>query len=479
MIIEQAIFASSQTAVGAGYQLVAASPGIVDTDARELSAWGPSHDSLWESGPAAASVNFHRLPSGAYCVSQTSPAGAEYSQRRGPNVYTQSLVVSPEGLAQFGNNPFALLQAAIALGEVCVHEKIPKRLDPFLLEAEARWVDKNWLAQLIRHPGPVWLGAMLQTALTTPAVGIVGGDRGASLVAALMHCLPVECRPEFSFSTGLRFSPRRPFRVICLPNHPADNRRLQRQEMLTLLEMKSPPPEPKDLGGWASFVAAMITSGNTEYLAAVLSERREGLEMHQLDALGTKLIQGMGGWRAAQAHVEKTPTAAELPNAASAARPASPAGNEPASALAGAALDAWQRADGSHRRGPLIAATLAAEAAEQAAGQAADFAPAAMEIEEEPAVQIGRQCPAAADELQALEDAIFDALAGKPQALVELKQLWPTVLKMVGRSMTEPTREHYLRYALALWRQFNTSADTHDPARACQAMEVICLLFGQ
>src|SRR5690554_4688658 len=100
MLIEQAVFTSARTDRAEGYQLVARSPGVVEEDAREISVWCPSHDSLFEDGADAVSVNFFHLPSGAYCISKSEPAGAEYSGRRGAQVYTQCLVVSPEVLSR-------------------------------------------------------------------------------------------------------------------------------------------------------------------------------------------------------------------------------------------------------------------------------------------------------------------------------------------------------------------------------------------
>ncbi len=39
------------------------------------------------------SINFHRLPSGAFCISRTTPSGLEYSGRGGCAIYTQCLIV--------------------------------------------------------------------------------------------------------------------------------------------------------------------------------------------------------------------------------------------------------------------------------------------------------------------------------------------------------------------------------------------------
>ena len=74
MNIEQAIFTSAETERAAGYQVVAQSAGVCEADARELAVWGPSHDSMLEFDSDATNINFHPLPSGAYCVSRTAPA---------------------------------------------------------------------------------------------------------------------------------------------------------------------------------------------------------------------------------------------------------------------------------------------------------------------------------------------------------------------------------------------------------------------
>ena len=71
MLIEQAIFTSAQSDHAVGYHLVARSPGVEEKDARELTIWGPSHESLETCDTTAVSVNFFRLPSGAFCVSKT------------------------------------------------------------------------------------------------------------------------------------------------------------------------------------------------------------------------------------------------------------------------------------------------------------------------------------------------------------------------------------------------------------------------
>ena len=88
--LEQAIVALLDTDPSAGYHVVARSPGICAADAVELAAWGPAHDALVEAGPDGESFNFHPLPSGAYCISRTTPAGWQQDGGRPASLYPLS-----------------------------------------------------------------------------------------------------------------------------------------------------------------------------------------------------------------------------------------------------------------------------------------------------------------------------------------------------------------------------------------------------
>src|SRR3569623_648025 len=124
--IEQAIFTSVKRTRLDGYQLATASRGITAEISRELTIWGPAHDSLWDMRRDARSVNFFPLTIGGYCLSITTVAGAEYSGRGGGRIYTQMFVLPPEVLARFANDPFHVLRALAASGRLLVPDKVPE-----------------------------------------------------------------------------------------------------------------------------------------------------------------------------------------------------------------------------------------------------------------------------------------------------------------------------------------------------------------
>ncbi len=113
---EHAIFTSARTAQGEGYHLTGRSSGISDDLARELSHWGPSHDCLLEPERNHRSINFFALAGGSFSVSSTVSAGIEHSGRAGERMLTHFLVATRDALLEFGNDPFALLLAAEAMG---------------------------------------------------------------------------------------------------------------------------------------------------------------------------------------------------------------------------------------------------------------------------------------------------------------------------------------------------------------------------
>jgi hypothetical protein len=451
-LVEQAVFTSAETDRSAGYQVVASSPGVSEADARQLAVWGPSHDSLLELGPDAVSINFHALPSGAYCVSRTTSAGWEYSGRGGLRVYTQCLIVSTEVLARFANNPFALTRAAVASGAMQVLERVPRRLEPLSLVGGAAPVDQTLLARLAVNPGPQRMAALVQAALDATRLAVAGTPSAGDLIAGLLSCLPPPCRPAFSFCTGLKFSSRRPFRLVALSGDSAEKRWVAHQNNITVLDLSEGMPlATGPIDGWARLITRVLASGRIAFLAAQLSKRRFDLTPADLPALGLQLLEDLdaSAFRTeeapARARVEKE-NSADGPSYDSAARPVAPGRAHAAHCQFARSMDA------------AAAAKLAAVAPSQALEAAS---------------------PEILEKLEHLDDVVYEALSGQQTALEELQTLWPAVLAELGDDLVAESREQYLRYALAISEQCVAADGVRDPARAVQALDVLCLLFNE
>ena len=78
-----------------------------------------------------------------------------------------------------------------------------------------------------------------------------------------------------------------------------------------------------------------------------------------------------------------------------------------------------------------------------------------------------------------MDDAVFDAIQGKAAALADLHELWPALKTELGEALLAESREQYIRYALSIWQEPADIEGNHDPARAVNALEVLCVLFDE
>jgi hypothetical protein len=85
------------------------------------------------------------------------------------------------------------------------------------------------------------------------------------------------------------------------------------------------------------------------------------------------------------------------------------------------------------------------------------------------------ESPEVCDRLEALDDAMFAAIAGSEAALDRARELWQEALATLGWELLEESREQYLRYAAELTRRFEAH-EIRNPAVAVTALEVIQLL---
>ena len=454
--IEQAVFSSAETDRSAGYQMLGASEGLQPQDRQELAAWGPSHDALLETGPDATSFNFHRLSSGTYCVSRTTAAGPEYSGRGGLRVYTQFLLLPPSELARFANNPFAVLRAALASGELRVHDNVPRKLNPIHLSGRAAAIDSALLARLQIKPGIEWLCQIINAALNSPKLIIAGGNAPEHIIAGLINCLPPECRSEFSFSTGLVFSPRRPFRLMAMPADEAAWRRRRHSLDAAIIDLsENPPHKPEPLSDWAQLIKRVLASGQTSFLAAQFSKRRSQLHCDDLPALALQLLEEWDETRLPRKDVEQDAAA--------------DAAVEPKASDDW--LDIFHAAHNRFKGTAQQNETAIAKGAETAAGLAK--AAQAQKVKSP-----GIICPDTLEKLELLDDVIFSAIGGSHAALEELRRIWPKFRLQLDDELLAESREQYLRHALLIWQGSAESNGNRDPAKAIEALDVLSIIFG-
>jgi len=190
-------------------------------------------------------------------------------------VCTQNLIVPHETLARFGNNPFALARVAAAEGAWHVGDLRSDTLPTVPLTGGAAPVDQQLLSHLAVSPGPKNVAALVQAARDAVCLAVSGAAPAVQLIAVLFSCLPPECRLDFSFSTGLKFSPRRPFRLLALPHDPVEQQWIAHYTNVAVLKLQQGElPRSVALDGWSQFVLRALSTGHIPFFAAQASKRR-------------------------------------------------------------------------------------------------------------------------------------------------------------------------------------------------------------
>jgi hypothetical protein len=459
--IEQAIFTSARTEHAAGYQLVARSPGITPQQARELAVWGPSHDALDPQRDEQSSVNFHRLACGTFCISKTVASGQEYSSRGGARIYTQFLLVPPAVLARFANNPFAVLRAAWAKGVLVVHEHPPSVLEAFTLAGRSAAVDEGLLAQLADQWGPHGVARLLAVALLPGVKLLTTAAQHETLFGGLLQCFPVNCRTELTFTTGLRFSPRRPFQLAPLVGDAAEGRRAARHEGVTVIDLSSSNgTADSEPAGWPAYVAEIIRSDQLPRLVSDLQQARPDLQLKELNELGTQLLHELRREPAAvAAKAERQKSQSAAPSAPGSERLFR---TDPPIRRNSSDTDSQSRQSSNGKVAASSTAVPQPPGVALAAGSGADVHTVAD--------------PATVELLEQLDDAVYEAVNGSPTAPESVAQLWTQLSKRLKPATLSAMREQYLRYALSLWDACLEEA-VRQPQRAIGALDVLAVLF--
>lgn len=285
MFLQHAIFTSVRSGRNEGYQIAGHSPGVSPDALRELTRWGPSHDALYPDLPATDSVNCHRLQSGVCCLSRTVLAGREYSGRGGQRSYTHMLLVPDVLLDRFGCNPIRIMEALVAGDRLAVQDRVPALLEPLEILGRASPVNLPNLEQVAGKIGAHRLASLVKAALKKPRLGVCASISGKRLFTALLDLIPPPLRRDISFTTGLRVSAARDYRLMVLPADRDEQLRAVRQTRLEVLDLTGDPPaELAPRSGWSELIYQLLHAERYSELAEIVSQAADATE-RDLDSL--------------------------------------------------------------------------------------------------------------------------------------------------------------------------------------------------
>lgn len=240
MQVEQAIFTSADGGSMKGYQLVSRSAGVDPPLAQQLCRWAPSHASLWNAAVETWSLNYFPAGEDWVAITRTLYGGPEYSNRGGMRVVTAILAVRRQQLSSYQNNPFALARTALALGHLRLVIEPAERL-PAVVLPDYPVLPPYHGAQPVAGGGR--LAEIRDLLLDGRRVAVADAGDPVAALAGLIDLVPPDRRLELSFTTGLRPSAQRAFRLHFLPPPDAATRRSLESQGILCVE---PPLAPRE-----------------------------------------------------------------------------------------------------------------------------------------------------------------------------------------------------------------------------------------
>lgn len=258
-----------QFILGQNRNFLALSRGIMSGDCREMIRWSAREGDLIAPHSQAESWNFHPLPSGNFCISRTF--------RQENQTFTHGLVIPPQLLYDYANNPFSLIfhleQQGLWHAGRAVTTQLLRRGTPDsekvpvmrTLTVDGGTAAVHWksVRKEVETLGTRRLATLLDTFLKNVSTVVFGQEKISPLLEVLCDLLPVGCRTELSFSTGLKFSTRRPFRIVGIGENLLERERIATSfqiPIFSLLEIPVPTHRfsPPLRNRWSIFIATVL-----------------------------------------------------------------------------------------------------------------------------------------------------------------------------------------------------------------------------
>lgn len=236
MRAEQAIYTSARTRKARGYHLVGQSPGIDEGQVRALIRWCPSHASLSLPDPEAVSLNFHPLSNGWVALSRTMYGGPEYSSRGGLQIVTRILLLHGDQLAGYEFDPITLASVAIAFGLLRLEAGMPEQLPHIDLPDSPIRAEFPSCDSTTSHVAE----QLIAQLVGDKRVAVVGASDIWGILTQIFTRLQRWQRIDLSFTTGLKPSLYRPFRLLFLPSTDRITQRQLASEGVTVINAESP-----------------------------------------------------------------------------------------------------------------------------------------------------------------------------------------------------------------------------------------------
>ncbi|MDD3587176.1 MAG: hypothetical protein PHQ75_08330 [Thermoguttaceae bacterium] len=191
------------------------SPGILQGDLEEMMR---RISSVLIPPPARMNIMYiyyHHLPSNASVIGRMVPVrSSQKASNLRSTACVQCLVVPPEALADFGNNPVLLYQTLLSNGGFAAFSTQASVLKPITSWKKASPFDEDLIHGLMAAQGRHALMVLLESILNSIETSFTGRTVNLYVLSGLYNLLPMAWRRELTFTMGLMFREDWGFRAI-------------------------------------------------------------------------------------------------------------------------------------------------------------------------------------------------------------------------------------------------------------------------
>jgi hypothetical protein len=300
--LDQAIFTSVRTPMGAGYRIVACSPGVRPEEKQAVTTKSPSHEGLCDKDESATGLAFFPVENGRFCVSLSCAAGKEPSGRGGYRVYTQAVFVTSEQLDLFDNDPIRLAHTLCEQGLADVVLKPSPTLDTLKLRVP-KDIQLYSCDEALDEGERPWLIYLLGEFLATQTLVLAGGfestpadspgqrekatqtaPNAERIIETVLWAMPRSMRPTLSFSIGIRYATSRAHRLNLVWGELTSTKRLIAGQSIIYVQPATTKVPEARIGPWLNMVERFWSNRHRRELTRFLRRRMDDTSVAGLNS---------------------------------------------------------------------------------------------------------------------------------------------------------------------------------------------------
>ena len=258
-------------------QMTAATQSVHSVDLTEIADWftGMEEELVLRCNPF--NLFFHPLPSGQHALGLIYPAKKGFlSLFQQPQLLNvRVLILSPQALFEHGNHPVALVETLRQRQQISFDSEPPKQLVPLTPVATPLPINASLLTTLTSRLGAMSLAQLTQSLFSAESTLFTSNSvSGLSVLSALFDLLPIQYRPELTFSSDFFFSAKNSFRLSGFNRLRQRTVRSMKQWGVPVIALKHDNKGSLEtLDPWSRFVYQLLQTRNFDFL-----ERHRNIE---------------------------------------------------------------------------------------------------------------------------------------------------------------------------------------------------------